>query len=456
VAGKFYTAHAAQLRKEIEQYLADAEQRDLSSRVIISPHAGYVFSGPVAAEAYRAIDRSVETVILIGPSHHHYFNGVSIPEVDYYETPLGAIPLASDIIEQLRKEKAVTAEPSAHKLEHCLEVQLPFCQVVLDSFRIVPIITGKVSSRAVAELIYPVITQKTLIIASSDLSHFHPHNEAKGIDRRSVETILKGDTDGFIDGCGETGIRAVMHLSKKMGLHPILLDARNSSETAPQFGSEGRVVGYASIVYVERDNTENAETNTKKTTTSTFTVVDFSKQAKRYCLSLARKSITAAVRGETPPVPDDAPEETGAPYGCFVTLTKNGMLRGCIGTIEGVKPFCEAVVDNAKSAALRDPRFPPVSSDEVDKLHIEVSVLTPPSPIEYNSPDDLLRKIEKGKDGIILEKGMHRSTFLPQVWEQIPDKISFLQHLSRKGGMSSDGWKTAEVKRYRVSHFEEE
>ena len=182
---------------------------------------------------------------------------------------------------------------------------------------------------------------------------------------------------------------------------------------------------------------------------------DLPAEVKSFLLKLARESLEASVTGRAAPRPENPPDITTKRRGCFVTLTESGKLRGCIGYIEGIKPLCEAVIDNAKNAALSDPRFPPVAPAELPHLRIEVSVLTPPAPLDYTNPQDLLNKLVPNEDGIILNKGFHQSTFLPQVWEQIPDKVQFLEQLSLKGGMPADGWKTASVKRYRAIHFQE-
>jgi len=175
-----------------------------------------------------------------------------------------------------------------------------------------------------------------------------------------------------------------------------------------------------------------------------------------FLLSLARENLDASVNRLPAVVPAQIPELAKEFRGCFVTLTKNGNLRGCIGYIEGIMPLYEAVIENAKNAALSDPRFPQVSTQELKDIVVEVSVLTKPQPIEYANPEDLLSKICAGTDGIILKKGYNQSTFLPQVWEQLPEKVPFLQHLSLKGGMPLDGWKTAHVSRYRAIHFQEQ
>ena len=182
---------------------------------------------------------------------------------------------------------------------------------------------------------------------------------------------------------------------------------------------------------------------------------DLPQNVKAFLLRLARQNLEASVKDQPPVVPENPPAVTKEYRGCFVTLTRRGQLRGCIGYIEGIKPLFEAVIDNAKNAALEDPRFPPVTPDELPSILVEVSVLTRPELLPYSSPQDLLDKLVPGRDGIILSKGYHQSTFLPQVWGDLPDKVDFLEHLAMKGGMPADGWKTADVKRYRAVHFHE-
>jgi AmmeMemoRadiSam system protein A len=180
------------------------------------------------------------------------------------------------------------------------------------------------------------------------------------------------------------------------------------------------------------------------------------KETKDFLLTLARKSLAAAVKGEKPPVPENIPASTKEDRGCFVTLTINGELRGCIGYIEPIKPLYQAVIENAKNAALSDPRFPRVSVSELSKIKVEVSVLTKPAALAFTSPQDLLSKLVPDVDGVILQKGMHQSTYLPQVWEHFSgNKTAFLENLSLKAGMDADGWKTSNIKRYRAEHFSE-
>lgn len=456
VANQFYTGNPNKLRREVEKYLAAGSPLKEAPQIIISPHAGFVFSGPVAGIGFATIDKTVNKVILIGPSHHKYFSGISIPDVDAYDTPLCQIPINKKDIKKLRSNSMVHAHVDAHSMEHCLEVQLPFLQVLLSDFTIIPIIVGNVENPAqVADLVHPLIDKKTLVVISSDFSHFQPHKDAKKTDARSIETIMKGKADGFLDACGERPIRIAMHLAKKMNLKPKLLDARNSYETAPQYGAGDRVVGYASIVYLPAKNNPSEDSKAEEKPNSDESS-KLSDKEKEFMLALARDALNKAVKGEKPPSPKDIPAVAQEMCGCFVTLTKHGSLRGCIGYIEGIKPLYQAIIDNARNAALGDPRFPNVTPDELKDLKVEVSVLTKPEPFEYTSTDDLLNKIHANVDGIILKKGMRQSTFLPQVWNQLSDKVTFLEHLSMKAGLGRDEWKDAQYQKYQAIHFEEE
>lgn len=454
VAGQFYPGSAESLRRQVESFVADGRGLESPARMIVSPHAGYVFSGALAGEAFATVDRSVRTVILLGPSHRALFDGVSVADVDHYRTPLGIVPLDSTVVAALRTHDNVHSLPAAHAAEHCLEVQIPFIQTVLPEASIVPVVVGRAEPADIAALIEPLIDDHTLVVASSDLSHYHSSETAKTLDKRSVQTILEGDTGGPIDGCGEVPIRVLMHIARKRGFTPVLLDARNSYEVAPRYGGPDRVVGYAAIAYVDKKYRPTGTDETGEAGAESKTdAVD--SEVQRYLLRLARGSLEAAVRGGKPPKTADAPAYATEKRGCFVTLTKSGQLRGCIGYIEPIKPLGEAVVDNARSAALNDPRFPAVRPDELGDITVEVSVLTEPKPLFFESPSDLLRKLEPGRDGVILQKGFHRSTFLPQVWDQLPDKEQFLSRLAMKGGMPADGWKKAEVLTYQAVHFQE-
>lgn len=251
VAGQFYPDNPAELKGEIESYLAKGKKLPEAPGILISPHAGYVFSGPVAAKGYAAVDKKVNTVFIIGPSHHAWFDGVSIADVDSFATPLGCVALNAGIVAKLRRSGIVHSVPQADGPEHSVEVQVPFLQTVLPSFTIIPIVMGNVDPASVADLVLPFITPTTLVVASSDFSHYLSNKEARSIDDISIKNILSGNVSDTIEACGKSPIRVAMLLAKKLSLTPHLLDARTSYDTAPQYGPGDRVVGYASIVYVK-------------------------------------------------------------------------------------------------------------------------------------------------------------------------------------------------------------
>lgn len=445
VAGQFYPANAEELRKKVLVYIAGGNQLPEAPHLMISPHAGFVFSGPVAGKGFATIDKNIKRVFIIGPSHHVWFKGISVPDCTHYQTPLGTVALDLQIMEKLRMNPLVCNAKGADEPEHCLEVQLPFLQVQLTEFKIIPILTGDIDPIKVADLIFPFLNETTVVIASSDLSHYHNNLKARQIDDCTIRNILSGKSDGSIDGCGKTPIRVVMSLARKMNLHPQLLDARNSYEVAPEYGSDSRVVGYASIVYTKENNGDLSHSGSVK----------LSAEQKAYLLRLARVSLNSAVQRTPGFDTTQIPESFREHRGCFVTLTSNGNLRGCIGYIEPIKPLYQAVIENAGNAALRDPRFSTVTANELTGIKVEVSVLTRPQPLKFSNADDLLKKLLPGVHGVILQNGSFQSTFLPQVWEQLPDKISFLERLSLKAGMPRDGWKSSQVQIYTAEHFSE-
>jgi AmmeMemoRadiSam system protein B/AmmeMemoRadiSam system protein A len=455
VAGQFYTADPAGLRDEVAGFIGGGEPLDQPARIIVSPHAGYLFSGPVAGKSYAAVSRSVRRVLLIGPAHRVFFEGVSIPDVDGYRTPLGVASVDTAAVQQLRESPLVRAEPRAHQQEHCLEVQLPFLQVALDSFVFIPILCGKVRPAAVAELLMPLIDSQTLVVASSDFSHYLSHDQARGRDSLSIEAVLRGDMHETIDACGETPIKAAMLLARSLGCTPALLDARTSYDTAPMYGSESRVVGYASIVFTPESGSGGEKISRAREAAEPLT---WSAAERKLLLHLARSSLEHAIRNEPLPAPDPdtLPRQCRENLGCFVTLKIGAHLRGCIGYLEGIKPLYQAVIENARNAGMSDPRFPAVRADELEKIRIEISVLTTPHKLTVNGPEELLASLSPGRDGLILRKGHNQATFLPQVWEQLPSKTAFLEHLSMKAGLGKDGWRDASYRRYFAAHFSEQ
>ncbi len=441
VAGTFYSDSPTVLKNEIGLYLDNAVNAVENSPMVIVPHAGYVFSAPVAASSFQSIKKNVRRVILIGPSHYKYFNGLSVPRENAYETPLGVVMVDNDTVSSLKQHNFVNTYEDAHDKEHCLEVQIPFLQTILKDFSIVPMIASKIGDYSeVAQAILKLVDDNTLIVISSDLSHYMDNSSAHKEDEQTISRILQGDPHCDLDACGSEPIKIAMAIAQIKGYEAKLLDMRNSFETAPRYGSEDRVVGYVAIAYLPKMKNETDY---------------FSEEEKLQLLSIARKSLIAGVTKASYDLPNINNKKLEEITGCFVTLRKGSALRGCVGYIEGVSPLYKAIADNAVSAALRDYRFPPVTEDELEGISLEISVLTKPEPFEYRDVDDLLLKISPGKDGIILDYQGHRSTFLPQVWDELPDKIKFLEHLSRKAGLGEDDWQKASYRKYQAIHFEE-
>ena len=440
VAGLFYPQHAQQLSRDVDRMLAEVKAEPVKGlRALVCPHAGYQFSGPIAAVSYKQLTgRKFSTVILLGPSHYAAFSGAFISAVDAYETPLGMIPLSPEA-KQLAKQAPLTSnakcdvqrpawwhqspkelpafgEDAPDTWEHSLEVQLPFLQRTLKSFSIVPIVFGDVAPKQVADKLLPLINDATLIVASSDLSHYHPYEEAKLLDKRCVDAICNLQADGLtgMDACGYQPVRTLVEIARQKGWKAKLLDYRNSGDTA---GEKANVVGYAAIAFVQPNGTDRATTvapeavggdrskedSTSRAETAAPPKNEYTADDRRFLLELARKSIAAAVAGgEAPKDGADVAEKLRAERACFVTLRKHGELRGCIGSIFPHEPLCQAVIRSAKAAATEDPRFPPVTAKEAGELRVEISVLTVPKRLEFSSPQDLLAKLRPGIDGVVL------------------------------------------------------
>ncbi|MDY6950837.1 MAG: AmmeMemoRadiSam system protein A, partial [Thermodesulfobacteriota bacterium] len=400
---------------------------------LVSPHAGYVYSGIVAAAGYRQVDPSFKTVILLGPSHRFPLRGASTPNVKAYQTPLGDVPLAK-LAFTLQDRGFVGSVAQAHSREHSLEVQLPFLKVILGDFQIVPILTNDADPEALAATLAPHIGEETLVVASSDLSHYHSYEKALGLDRLFTTAVpaLRFSETAQCEACGKQAVLTLMHIAKIKGWKGLLIDYKNSGDTA---GRKDQVVGYASIAFVERKEALNRMKETLPT------------KDRRALLRLARSAIEAKlVKGAKVERPDPLSPALQEVCGCFVTLHKHGRLRGCIGSIEPLSPLVECVESNAKSAAFRDPRFPPLSREELAHIDIEVSVLSVPQRLDFTDGEDLKRQLEPLVHGVILSRGFNRSTFLPQVWKQLPDKEQFLGHLCQKGGMGQQAWQDRETK----------
>jgi MEMO1 family protein len=465
VAGLFYPKDAAELSKTIRGLLATTPKESVPGlRAIICPHAGYAYSGPVAARAFKLLEgQRFSTVVLIAPSHYALFSGISVLDADAYRTPRGLVPVSPQA-QTLSKIKPFVLEPKCsvqrpswwgqssraapeagadtpETWEHSGEVEVPFLQQVLGHFQLVPMIFGQADPELAAQVLAGQCDSQTLFIASSDLSHYHPYEAARKLDERCVKAICDLDTVAMKsqEACGKDPILTLMHLAKIKGWKTKLLDYRNSGDVTGD--RRNGVVGYAAIAFYE-------------SISSAYSLED-----KRFLMDLAKRTVReAATQGRLPEVDaNTVPQQLSEAKGCFVTLTKNGTLRGCIGHIVPQESLWKAVRDNARNAAVRDPRFPPVTAEELNQLEFEISILTPPKRLPFSSPDDLLNKLQPNRDGVVLQIGGRSATFLPQVWEQIPGSIDFLSALAQKAGAGPLDWRKpgVQVSVYHVEAFKE-
>jgi len=486
VAGLFYPKAPQELSRAVDGYLAAAPVRSLPAvAALICPHAGYEYSGPTAAHAYRQIAGGrYETVVILAASHYAAFRGAAVPATDAYETPLGRVPVSAKARELAKRPPFVLeprcrvqrpqwagiaskpapapGEDSSETWEHSIEVQLPFLQRVLKEFSILPVTFGDADPATVARALAPLVDEKTLVIASTDLSHYRPYDTACATDRETVKAICELDFGRLEDeearerACGRMPVLTLLHLAKLRSWRPQLLDYRNSGDTA---GDKRGVVGYAAVAFTGAAASPTPKRAENRGPAGASGSGQFGPAERAWLLAVARQTLRRVTDGGGLPEVkiETVPAGCREAKGCFVTLTKQGELRGCIGNIMPAGPLYRSVIENARNAALEDPRFRPVTADEARGLRIEVSVLSVPEPLDFTSPEDLLAKLEPHRDGVVLQIGERRSTFLPQVWEQLPDKVEFLNRLAVKGGSSSAAWRGQDVRvaRYRVEAFTE-
>ena len=447
VAGLFYPAPPAELRRQVDLLLAEARQTPAPMpKALIAPHAGYVYSGPIAASAYAGIARDagrIRRVVLLGPAHRALLRGLALPGVQRFATPLGDVEIDRDAVAALRDLPQVVESAPAHEAEHSLEVQLPFLQRLLGTFTLLPLAVGEATADEVAAVLDRLWGgDETLVVVSSDLSHYLPYDSARRTDRRTVDHLL--DLDDRLrheQACGATPINGLLRVARRRGLRAELLDLRNSGDTA---GDRSRVVGYAALAFRPAAAGESAE------------IAGAVGAAERGAVLLAhaRSAIAAALDRLAPPAPE--PAFLRQPGATFVTLRRAGDLRGCIGSLALRRPLREDVRANALAAAFDDPRFPPLTQEEYAQIDIEVSVLSPAASLPVTSESELHAQLRAGIDGLILELGHRRSTFLPQVWASLPQPQEFVGELKRKAGLRRDFWSDQlRFSRYTVEKFAE-
>jgi AmmeMemoRadiSam system protein B/AmmeMemoRadiSam system protein A len=437
VAGSFYPADPQELGRSVSEYLSRAGARRVQGRLIalVAPHAGYVYSGQVAAYAYRHItDRPVDTVILIGASHTAAYPGAAVYAAGSWRTPLGTVKINEKLAASLVNEKAgVTFFRDAFAREHSLEVQLPFLQTTLRDFTIVPVLLGAATQASfahLAERLTKVLREndRALIVVSTDLSHYHDAGAAATKDRKVIDAVMRMSVEDLQDllarsdgeACGGNAVLLAMMVGRNLGAtNGVLFRYADSGDAS---GDKARVVGYAAMGLYQ---------------------TPLSEQQKRVLLALARRTIVDHVSGRTAPEPDQQDPRLLANGATFVTINRNHQLRGCIGNIQPVMPLYRSVIRNAVAASSQDPRFRPMTPEELKDMQIEVTILSPLEPVAD------AKNIVIGSHGVYLEKGGRSSVFLPQVpVEQGWDLPTTLEQLCIKAGLPANAWKDARLYRF--------
>jgi len=457
VAGQFYPASAKELKADLKSYFNIAAPPRVGSPIaILAPHAGYIYSGAVAASAFNQIDPHSEfdRIFLIGTSHRVSFDGASVYNQGDYLTPLGKVEVDIDLANKLISEhERFTYNPAADFKEHSLEVQLPFLQYHLQKkFKIVPIIISSQRLHVLEQIssaLEPFFNPDNLFVISSDFSHYPKYDDAKRADQIIAEAISTNSPKTFLSAikkveqsaihglatamCGWSSMLVLLNISSKdKNIEIIPIEYKNSGDAL--YGDKKGVVGYWAIAFYQ------------KSKPATFT-----EQEKEMLIAMAKNSIKEAILGVATEgtTPDFKSEALNAQNGVFVSVYVNGQLRGCLGRFNNTEPLWQAVKQLAVSAATEDSRFDEITAEELDLLSVEISVLTPLQKIKSS------KEIQLGKHGIFIKKGTNNGVFLPQVADNYHWTVEeFLGHCARdKAKIGWDGWREAEIYIFEATIF---
>ena len=462
-AGKFYTADPVLLKKQLKTLFENAEKKNVTNVVaIISPHAGYNYSGLVAATAFKQLDpeKQFDNIFVIGSSHTMYFDAASVYKAGDYITPLGKIKVNTKLANELIKNnRFITFVPEAHKTEHVIENQLPFIQYYFKKpQQIVPLVISTedpAKLKSIAKTLTPYLNGNNLFVISSDFSHYPRYADAVKADSTTAAGIVSNNPRKFIEAlqenkakgypglvtsaCGWTSILTLLYITENNDdFKYVPLKYMNSGDV--ENGDKSRVVGYYAIALEKNAGNKGVQ--------------DFlSTKDKIKLLQIARETIESYLKTGKIPVIDTSGLSPALKVhsGAFVTLNKEQRLRGCIGRFMADEPLYKVVQEMAVAAAVQDPRFTPVKPVELNDIDIEISVLTPLKKIK--SVDE----IKLGRDGIYIVKGDKSGTFLPQVATETGWNLEeFLGHCARdKAGLGWNGWKDADIYTYQAIVFDE-
>ena len=454
VAGAFYPDKPEVLSRDVKRYLENAKKEKIEGDIValVSPHAGYMYSGQVAAYAYKLVEgRTFDSVVVVAPSHRALFKGASLYDRGGYRTPLGVVPIDTELSKKMmERRKEIQFLPEAHSQEHSLEVQVPFLQVVLKTFNLIPIVmepywswdTCQTLGSAIAET---VKGKNVLLVASSDLSHFHSYDQAVKLDKIVLNHIERFDPEGLnrdlrsdrCEACGGGPIISIMLAAKALGAgQGKVLKYLNSGDVT---GDRSRVVGYGAGVFYKTAGGKEKMKEEKKVGVD----LGLNEEEKKTLHHIAKTVIENKTKGKAVPEFKIESPTLKENRGAFVTIHKKGQLRGCIGYIEGHGPLHKTIEEMAEAAAFRDPRFTPVKEKELSELELEISVLTPLKRITD------VNEINVGKHGIYIKKGWYSGLLLPQVATEYGwDRLTFLDHTCQKAGLPNNAWKEKDTEIY--------
>ncbi len=428
--------------------IADARKRarpdgGVAPKVVVAPHAGLVYSGSVAATAFAGWARRADAprrVVIIGPAHRAAFSGVAVHPASKWRTPLGDAPVAPGAHAKLAQAQGLVVDPWPFAGEHSLEMHLVMLQAMLPTpFEIIPLLVGDADPRCVSEALRRVWGgPETVIAVSSDLSHFLDQRSARSIDTdtaRRIETLDATALDGR-RACGFLPIRGALEIAAERDMRASGLHLATSADVG---ADASRVVGYGAFAFEYAASARLADSDRERLLSACMTALSQATQA----------------RGNAPPFILEAGPPSFSPWrATFVTLTENGRLRGCIGSLGPHRPLIEDALANTAQAGFADPRFPPLEEFELTGLRLDVSILSHPRPIPAKNESELADALEPDRDGLILTAGKRRALFLPSVWRSVPDALAFVRHLTAKAGFDSNRWPEGlEARRFRVESF---
>ncbi len=441
VAGRFYPGDPADLAGTVDRFLAAGQDAwGIRPKAIIAPHAGYVFSGAVAGTAFAAVSdlgHTITRVVILAPAHRLAVAGLAAPAARAFATPLGAVAVDRTGLAAALAEPGVAVVDRAFDGEHAIEVELPFVQRCFPQAQIVPLLVGGADPGVVARVLTALWGgPETLIVISSDLSHYHARVEAAALDERAsraIETASPGDLSGTL-ACGHRAIAGLLHRARGLDLRATTLHRADSADAG--LTADDRVVGYGAYAL---------------------------EYGARACLppplrarlgALVGETLARLVAGAEDPLAGLDPAAEPAPLrawrNSFVTLEIDGRLRGCVGSLKPHQPLAADVAANAVRAASADRRFAPLTAAELPAVRASVSILSHPRPIAFADEAGLIDALSPDVDGVILQDRGCQGLFLPKVWQGVSSPGDFVRRLKVKAGLPADHW-SAEVKAWRFS-----